>query len=333
MDSLRFVAAAAVVMQHSFEGRGEIYQAIVDALSPGVFGVVLFFLVSGFVISFSAGQNFNLLKFAIRRFFRLYPLLLTTFTAVAVIAHISPSDFGNVRSAELSDWIANLLLIQDYTGNRIIHGVTWTLSLEAIWYTIFAMAMIVIGRRFDNALVVIAPCLLMILAAFSLIAEIRLPTARLGMLYAALIGCRAYYFFVNELSRRRLLFDVAVFLASMLICNLLSFGYFKHPNITAAQAVIPWLAAPILFAIVCVRPKIQNSRLLNAFSLVWLGTISYSMYLLHPLAIYLADLCVAPELSLPCGLLLTVLLSAVGYHFVEVPGQALGRRFTAHLAR
>jgi hypothetical protein len=46
LDVLRATAAVSVLLQHALERASDTGRAIVDALSPGVFGVVLFFVIS-----------------------------------------------------------------------------------------------------------------------------------------------------------------------------------------------------------------------------------------------------------------------------------------------
>jgi peptidoglycan/LPS O-acetylase OafA/YrhL len=330
LDALRFVAAAAVLMQHSLEFHNATGKVIVDTLSPGVFGVVLFFVVSGFVIPMSAGKKFELRRFAIRRFFRIYPLVLFAFVVVAFAGYSGLlRGFGPAASASLRDWICNLLLIQDYTGVQPLLGVTWTLSLEIAWYALFASALLLLGGRFDSVLAICLPIAMIALAVASLGFGQRLPLARIGMVYAAILGCRAYRRFRGDIGYPRFMLDASIFIIVMVICNVISFGYFRHPNITAMQAIGPWIAAPALFVLVCSIPAIQNSRLLNGTIVGWLGAVSFSTYLLHPFALDFARTYSPQSVSLGLGLLLTLLVSLVGYHLVEVPGQALGRRLTA----
>jgi peptidoglycan/LPS O-acetylase OafA/YrhL len=123
--------------------------------------------------------------------------------------------------------------------------------------------------------------------------------------------------------------DTSIFIIVMAICNIISFGYFRHPNITAMQAIGPWIAAPTLFVLACSIPAIQNSKLLNGAIIGTLGTVSFSMYLLHPFALGFAKTYGPQSIALGLGLFLTLLVSIVGYHLVEVPGQALGRRLSA----
>lgn len=98
IDALRAIAATLVVVQHFF---GDIVREARDPQGPfaqlaemsmngvdlGRFGVVLFFLISGFVVPFSIRGARPLQRFAISRFFRLYPALwLAVLTLAAIFA-------------------------------------------------------------------------------------------------------------------------------------------------------------------------------------------------------------------------------------------------------
>lgn len=326
LDALRFVAAAAVVLQHVIEREGAWGAIIVAALSPGVFGVVLFFIISGFVIPMAARKRLSLGKFTLRRLFRIYPLVLTTFVLLVLAAYsdLLPS-LSYVKDATARDWIANLLLVQDYVGAVPLWGVTWTLNLEVAWYAIFAFSLLIIGRRFDDWLAVVAPVLLVGLVVVSLATGHRLPLARMGMVYAAILGTRLYHRQGGSVSHNRVLVDLAVFIGVMTLCNVVSFGYFKHPNITLGEAVYPWLAAPLLFAVVALVPRVRDSAFINSRVIGWFGAVSFSTYLLHGFAMDIAHDRVAPAGVVVVSLGLTLLFSALGYYLVEVPGQKVGR--------
>jgi peptidoglycan/LPS O-acetylase OafA/YrhL len=68
------------------------------------------------------------------------------------------------------------------------------------------------------------------------------------------------------------------------------------------------------------RQPLLGGRLLG-----WLGTISFSIYLLHPVALRLVTAYAPEAVMIPAVVGLTIALSATGYYGVERPGQALGR--------
>jgi peptidoglycan/LPS O-acetylase OafA/YrhL len=329
LDSLRFIAAAAVLFQHGVEQQGAIGQEIVALLSPGVFGVVLFFLISGFVIPLSAGRRFDVKSFAIRRVLRIYPLVLVAFATVALLARLTDwPAFDIARAAHPRDWIANLLLVQDYVGAQPIHGVTWTLSLELVWYAIFAAMLRWRGDRFAEPLLVVFPLALLGAAALSLAIHHRIPLARPGMVYAAVLGCRVFAFQAGRIAGRRLAIEALVFTTVMTLCNLVSFGHFVHPSITVWQAVVPWLLATGFFLAVTAFPTIRGSRVFDNRLLPWLGAMSFSVYLLHPIALAAAEAVTSSAWSLPLALALTLALSIAGYRLIELPAVKLSKRLT-----
>lgn len=327
LDTLRFIAASAVLLQHVAERSGGFGSRLVGLLSPGVFGVVLFFVVSGFVIPMAAGHRFDLKRFAVRRVFRIYPLVLSAFGLVALLGYGTDlAGFAEVKSATVHDWMANLLLVYEYFGVTSFLGVTWTLSIEFAWYAIFAFALLGFGRRFDDKLVVVAPLVILIFACISLLIGHRLPLARIGMIYAAILGCRTFRAHDGQLTLRRLYIDTGIFIVTMAISNIVSFGYYRHPNMTMNQALFPWLIAPILFMLVTCVPNIRHSPFVTNRVTGWLGSISFSIYLLHPFSISLAGVLVSQKLFPVTCILLTLVLSVLGYRLVELPGQALGKR-------
>jgi peptidoglycan/LPS O-acetylase OafA/YrhL len=329
LDVFRFIAAAAVLAQHTLEEQAGLGRMLCESLSPGVFGVVLFFLISGFVIPMTAGKVFAIQTFAIRRLLRIYPLVLFAFSMAAIAGWIIDlPGFEMVRSAGFGNWLANLLLIQDYVHEEPILGVTWTLNLELAWYMLFALSFLLLGRRFDNWLVIGAPIgvLTIVMASFWL--GQRLPTGRIGMIYAAIFGCRAYYYFEGEVDLCSLMRDAIVFVFVMTFSNVVSFGYYSHPKITMMQSVVPWLVAPTLFLLVTSIPSVNRSKFFKTPVLAWLGTISFSIYLLHPLALAIARAYSPPGAWIAVGLALTLLFSMTAFRWVEMPGQALARQLT-----
>ncbi len=327
LDALRFVAAAAVLFQHLVEIQGELGHSIAALLSPGVFGVVLFFIISGFVMPFAAGSNFNAGSFIIRRVFRIYPLVLVVFAIVGLVALTGAlPDLSYISAASAKDWIANVFLVQDYVGARPVWGVTWTLSLEITWYILFAFSLSLIGRNFDFWLARAAPVIILGLAVLSLLLDHRLPLGRLGMIYAAIFGCRVYRYYSGRSSANELMIDTVLFVGTMALCNMVSFGYFSHPNITLSESLYPWIAATFLFLFVSVVPAVRMSAPVNNRVIGYLGAVSFSTYLLHPLAIALFSMMQPAWIAIIATILATYLFSALGYVFVERPSQKMGKQ-------
>ena len=327
LDSLRFIAAFAVVLQHFLEGEAYPWGLWFVNLGPGVFGVALFFIISGFVMPLSVQRGFAPAEFAIRRLFRIYPLLLTIFAVVFIASHFSPLPaFDAARGASFTDWMANLLLVQDFLGVPKIYGVTWTLILELIWYGMFAAAILMFRGRSISWLSVLAPAGLIALTVLSLVVHHRIPAGRIGMLYAAIFGMQAFRHFNGAIGTRRFSIDAVVFTGVMVVANAVAFGVFKHPTTTVYQAVAPWFVATTLFLIVYAPPRIRHAAVLKSPIIVTLGAISYSIYLVHPLVIAAGETLLHGPARMAFVMIGTVAVSVLTYRLIERPGMEMGRR-------
>lgn len=326
IDALRLLAAGLVVFQHIAERHADALTAPLVALAPGVMGVVLFFLVSGFVIPFSVRRGLDPRAFMIRRLFRIYPLFLVAFAIVAIGGWTGLlAQWSDVRTASPARWIGNLLLVQELVGVKPVLGVSWTLIIELSWYALFAATLLRFRDRAACALSVAVPVSLIVLALLSLATDTRIPLARPAMIYAAVLGYQAFLYRDGSLTRRQFLLAAAVFFAVTWFINSISFGHFAHPHITLGQALGPWTIAPLLFLAVVFTSRIRNAPVLTTGLIPAIGAASYSVYLLHPVAIAAAEQHAPAVLAVPIALGLTLAMAWAGYQWVERPGISLGR--------
>ena len=328
IDGLRLIGAGAVVAQHLLERIDAPWAKAFNALAPGVFGVVLFFLISGFVIPFSVKPGFDVRGFAIRRVARIYPVFLVVILLALLegLSGISPH-FRMIASASLGDWLANLLLVQDFTRAKAFYSVSWTLAIEFIWYALFVMMMKLAQNRAGIVSALVAPAVMLLLTLASLAIGTRIPLGRPGMIYAAVLGYQTYRHQRGELGARGWWLNVALFLVVTLASNFVAFGIFRHPNITMMQAIGPWTAAMALFVATVTLPWLRAA--LAQRWIVAIGAASYSIYMIHPLAIAAAVHLKFAVLVIPATLLLTLVMAVLSYRFIELPGIRLGRALAA----
>lgn len=140
LDILRFAAALMVVSFHwLFNGmhNGKVTSVeqspvLADIAVYGYFGVHLFFLISGFVISQSAlGKPAGV--FARTRAVRLYPAYWVAVTITTLIGLVIG---GTVMSPTIKQYLANLTMAPDLFGQEPIDGVYWTLTVELSFYVL-----------------------------------------------------------------------------------------------------------------------------------------------------------------------------------------------------
>jgi peptidoglycan/LPS O-acetylase OafA/YrhL len=139
LTSLRAFAALAVFIYHLGAWR---VAALPGGVSEvGAVGVAFFFVLSGFVLAWGTRPGLPALTFYRRRFARVYPSDLTMLL-VAVVVPVVPVHRG-VEAA-----VANALVVQAwYADPKVVYGmngVSWSLSCEALFYTLFPVLVVVI---------------------------------------------------------------------------------------------------------------------------------------------------------------------------------------------
>ena len=133
LDLLRFIAAFSVLLFHHIRWAESLDGTVLFQISRfGFFGVPLFFMISGFVILWSA-QGKDLLEFAVSRITRLYP----TFWICVCLAAIAELSLGNHVTP--FRFLANLTMIPTSFGATKMDGVYWTLFYELKFYVFVAL--------------------------------------------------------------------------------------------------------------------------------------------------------------------------------------------------
>lgn len=154
LDLLRLVAVLGVVLYHyGFRGPsvGDHTWAALPYLSPiamyGYLGVPAFFVISGFVIAYSAeGRTAG--EFAIARFSRIYPTfaLCMTITAAGLLIF-----GGELFQVSFTRWAANLVIASPALGFPYMDSAYWSLVIEVtfyVWVAVF-IATGLFPRRLD----------------------------------------------------------------------------------------------------------------------------------------------------------------------------------------
>lgn len=333
IDFLRFIAASAVLYQHVVEGSDLDFLKPTLQLAPGVFGVILFFFVSGLVIPFSVKERMVWPDFVIRRIFRIFPNYWFCLALIAGLSALGLSNFTNATAALGSTgWLANLLLLQEFTHSPELLGVAWTLPLEFIWYAIFLAYALTIGRDRIAELSILFSLMMCGAAALSIVAHVRLPLGRVGMIDAALLGYTLFGLNNHLVSVRKFVAAGAAFLFSTTFAEWVSFGYFEHPNISLFNGFSGWLGATMVFLVFTLVRPLRDSRFVNSPVLGRAGEISYSIYLIHPIIMGLhLQIFGRPWIWL-CVPVFTVLAATASYRFVEKRGIAVGRSLSRRLS-
>ncbi len=145
LDVLRFGAAMAVVLYHYLYDFDDTATGALATLGRaivrhGYLGVPLFFVISGFVVAWSA-QGRTAAGFARARILRLYPEFWISVLVSALVFTLAKPGFP--ERLGLSGILLNLTMIPQFLGAEYVDGVYWTLFLEIKFYLILFLLIIV----------------------------------------------------------------------------------------------------------------------------------------------------------------------------------------------
>lgn len=253
--------------------------------------VDLFFVLSGFVI-FNAWHNRissarDLLRFQFLRFGRLYPvhlLFLCVFALIEVAKLLAESGFGLMspnseafRENSLPALLQQIFLLQAIwpAGNAdTFNAPAWSISVEFYTYLVFAAITLLCGRGRNVmfALLAIVALVLLTGATFE-------SAYLLRGIAGFFIGCLvAIAITITHWRDRSWKFDVPSWASTLVLAVLILFLVLKTD--TGSDPFIYLLSSLLLLTLVVQRDGLLNRMLRQRF-LVWLGTISYSVYMSH----------------------------------------------------
>lgn len=333
IDGLRAVAVTIVVFFH----------AGFELFSGGFVGVDVFFVISGFLITriitseLQAG-TFTLRNFWERRARRILPALLLVITFCIPVAWLllAPSDmrdFGTsvvaavTFSANFFFWRNSGYFEPAAELQPLLH--TWSLAVEEQFYLLFPLFMLLMWRRFKTSIPVFLAIVFALSFALSQIASsghqgfnfYLLPTRGWELLIGAFIALQ-----IDRVRLGERLSSLATYLGMGLIFTAVFLLDASVP-FPGVYALLPTLGAALV--IVGGGGK-RNSvtKLLQSPPVVYVGLISYSLYLWHhPILAFLRYHNPEVEsLEILGGLILSFLLASFTYALVEKPFRAPGRR-------
>lgn len=145
LDGLRLAAALAVVAFHFTARKTDAWStpiqtqapAVFDVTKYGLFGVDLFFVISGFVILMTAWDR-SIRDFVSSRISRLYPAYWVCVLLTAAVLLVD-----GARWFRASDVLINLTMLQESFGVQHIDGVYWTLWVEMRFYALIGIFVLV----------------------------------------------------------------------------------------------------------------------------------------------------------------------------------------------
>jgi len=329
IDGLRAIAILGVVFFHL-----NIYPFQGGYLGVDVFLVISGYLITSFILPKLKKNDFNFFEFFLRRIKRLLPTYYITLVLSLIIAYLvfEPDIFYTFAKSSISSifFLSNFFFWKnsgywdESNSNPLLH--TWTLSLEWQFYLFISIFFYLGWRFFKNYLKIT----LLIIFILSLL---------LSILYIGrdvsffLIPFRLFEFSIGSLifliEKKNKLFEnyknIFSFFGFFLI--LLSFINFDSTsNAPGYISLIPCFGA----AIILYQNNSYIHHILSNKKIVYIGLISYSLYLFHwPIIIYYNSFYIA-EIGYKVKILLLVFslfLSAINYELIEKKIRKLSLKF------
>jgi peptidoglycan/LPS O-acetylase OafA/YrhL len=336
LDGLRAIAVSLVVFYH-----------FGVAYAPGGYGVVLFFVLSGFLITrlllgeFRKDGTVSLRNFYIRRALRIFPAFYAYWILVvlALLATGRHVPWGHAASAfvYVSNYY-NAILGDPNTG----FSHTWSLAIEEQFYLLWPLCLLWMLRQRANALALVC-CTVALLWIYRIVLTTVFSVDQ-GYVYAAfdtradalLVGCtlaialhdRGTHDAIARVVRHDWIAAVAIALAVAVIAT----GYRVEGRFrdTTGLLMVPPLFA-LLLSHIASAPTGLLVRALDTRAMVYLGRISYPMYLYQEVAIDPAKRIAAglpPLARLLFVYGVVVALASLSYFVIERPFLSLKTRFS-----
>ncbi|MGF9741828.1 acyltransferase [Priestia megaterium] len=320
LDSIRGIASLIVVIFHCLLSFMVFYKAnyfnefsneaiALFTLSPlhtiwaGKEAVLLFFVLSGFVLSipFYKGEAPKYRVYIVRRFFRIYiPYIVIMAISVFLVTFFL--DYKNVHglsSTYNNRWdhtvsfkaIISYILMLDYdTAN--VNGVVWTLYHEMRISIIFPLFLAIISRfKLVNSIILslaLNVCLFIFLDLLGFMAKGNFLSFLLPPLKSSLYYCTFFIFgailskYRLDISKLKVLNPYLKFMLFVLSLALINCRWVTTTigidNVKATD-FISVLGILLLFSMILSSSKAES--ILTKKPLLWLGKISYSLYLIH----------------------------------------------------
>lgn len=331
IDGLRAIAILFVLLFHSG----------LKLVPSGFVGVDIFFVISGFLITTilhnSLQKNrFSFIEFYSRRLWRLQPLLICLIltTICATYLFYLPEDFVNYfKSARKTTLFTSNVFFEKATkgyfsakANELPLLHTWSLSIEWQCYLILPVIMYALYRIFPpRQLSKIIYVLTLFFLALALYYSAKEPSKTYyylsSRIFEFLIGsCVA--FSSNRMILNKYVSEVISFAALLAIFYIATRGNISwgFPN---SYAFILCAAVSILIAAGKNNPQSLLTQLLSIKPLVFIGLISYSLYVWHwPVFVllhYLGIAGTAPVFVLAFSFIF--IISFLSWKFIEKPAQ------------
>jgi peptidoglycan/LPS O-acetylase OafA/YrhL len=279
LDALRGIAALSVVLFHFTFG----YDNGFNGLSAGKFyfkygylGVNLFFMISGFVIFMTLEKTKDTMSFVVSRFSRLYPAywtaIILTVLLTSLLAAPIQKDIFSTRQV-----LINFTMLQSFFKIKDVDGAYWTLAVELTFYFWMWFIFKIKKLRYIEWFCLAWMAAAVIITAFNIPLKKYLNV--IFILNHAPLFMAGILFYLLKKRGTGILLHVFIF-TSLLSELYMVYAVKAVINRDGVFDIIPYLAVIIFYGTFYLFVYDRLAILSNKV-LLFLGGISYSLYLVH----------------------------------------------------
>jgi peptidoglycan/LPS O-acetylase OafA/YrhL len=359
LDGLRAIAALSVIFAHIsywFQYPATpFFENLKMILSfnqaGGRLGVIFFFVLSGFLITYlmyeeqSQNSRLGIRNFYVRRVLRIWPLYYATLVVGFIIFPILVSFHGH-QHHENANWLwylffgANFDHIYNYFPSTGILGVQWSVCVEEQFYLLWPLVFVAFNKKkyfpFLLIFLIIASDLFYGLYASGLKAgDYHFGSCFRYLAFGSIIGYICFHH-IGKVKSFLSLINKPFAMIIYMLCLALMFFQYQITHIWPSYDYFYHIIPVLFFGYVIVDQNFSSSsffKISQIPTLAWLGKISYGLYLTHMIAINIV-LVILPQntsgviLQGFLALGITILISYISYYYFEKYFLSLKTKFS-----
>ncbi len=277
LDALRGIAALMVVLFHFTMDRPEMHLGF----KYGVTGVDFFFIISGFVIFLTLSGTKNWKDFVVSRFSRLFPTYWTVVTFTALMTALYRLLHDESMSGLLGQYLGNMTMIQWYFKIPNLDEPYWTLLIEMQFYVVMLLVFSI--KQLRNIAVIGVAGLAFVLLNHYVLSQaapliFKFSRGLCGLINHFPLFFAGILFYKIKFNQGRRLYKVPL-LAACFVSQVVLYADGGTSYLYISQVEYAAMLA-LYFSVFSLYAFDVPMHIVNKAT-VYLGNISYSLYLVH----------------------------------------------------